>query len=104
MIGAPNSLNLNCKVPVMKEAPGPLVSEEIADIFTNYNIDTSNGHQGDMPYLSITFWFHTSAGNGSMQVYVCESPMLMNSSKTLFSDTCPNPILLLHNDLFPQVS
>ena len=39
MIGAPNSLNLNCKVRVMKEAPGPLVSEEIADIFTNYNID-----------------------------------------------------------------
>ena len=41
MIGAPNYLNLNCKVRVMKEAPGPLVSEEIADIFTNYNIDTT---------------------------------------------------------------
>ena len=40
MIGAPNSLNLNCKVRVMKEAPGPSVSEEIADIFTNYNINT----------------------------------------------------------------
>ena len=39
MIGAPNSLNLNCKVRVMKEAPGPSVSEEIADIFRNYNID-----------------------------------------------------------------
>ena len=39
MIGAPNSLNLNCKVRVMKEAPGPWVSEEIADIFRNYNID-----------------------------------------------------------------
>ena len=39
MIGAPNSLNLNCKVRVMKEAPGLSVSEEIADIFTNYNID-----------------------------------------------------------------
>ena len=39
MIGAPNSLNLNCKVRVMKEAPGPSVSEEIADIFANYNID-----------------------------------------------------------------
>ena len=37
MIGAPNSLNLKCKVRVMKEAPGP--SEEIADIFTNYDID-----------------------------------------------------------------
>ena len=36
MVGAPNSLNLNYKVRVMKEAPGPLVSE---DIFTNYNID-----------------------------------------------------------------
>ena len=39
MIGAPNSLNLNCKVRVMKDAPGPSVSEEIADIFTNYDID-----------------------------------------------------------------
>ena len=39
MIGAPNSLNLNCKVRVMKEAPGSSVSEEIADIFTYYNID-----------------------------------------------------------------
>ena len=37
MIGAPNSLNLNCKVRVMKEAPGPSVSEEIADIFRNYH-------------------------------------------------------------------
>ena len=43
MIGAPNSLNLNCKVCVMKEAPGPSVSEEIADIFRNYNIDSSIG-------------------------------------------------------------
>ena len=39
MIGAPNSLNLNWKVHAMKEAPGPSVSEEIADVFTNYNID-----------------------------------------------------------------
>ena len=37
MIGAPNSLNLNCKVRVMKEAPDSSVSE--ADIFRNYNID-----------------------------------------------------------------
>ena len=40
MIGAPNSLNLNCKVRVMKEAPASSVSEEIADIFRNYDIDT----------------------------------------------------------------
>ena len=40
MMGAPNSLNLNCKVCVMKEAPGPSVSEEIADIFRSYNIDS----------------------------------------------------------------
>ena len=39
MICAPNSLNLNCKVRVMKEAPDSSVSEEIADIFRNYNID-----------------------------------------------------------------
>ena len=42
MIGAPNSLNLNCKVRVMKEAPGPSVSEEIADIFINYNNNDNN--------------------------------------------------------------
>ena len=36
MMGAPNSLDLNCKVRVMEEAPDPSVSEEIADIFTNY--------------------------------------------------------------------
>ena len=39
MIGVPNSLNLNCKVRVIKEAPGPSVSDQIADICTNYNID-----------------------------------------------------------------
>ena len=39
MIGAPNSPHLSCKVRVMKEAPGPSVSEEIADIFTDNNID-----------------------------------------------------------------
>ena len=44
MIGAPNSLNLNCKVRIMKEAPGPSVSEEIADIFRNYNIDNNNNN------------------------------------------------------------
>ena len=51
MIGALNSLNLNCKVRVMKEVSGPSVSEEIADIFRNCNIDsdpatsmTYNGH------------------------------------------------------------
>ena len=39
MISAPNSLNLNCKVCVMKEAPGPLVSEEIADIISKLTAD-----------------------------------------------------------------
>ena len=43
MISAPNSLNLNCKVRVMKKAPGPSVSEEIADVFTNYNRDDIEG-------------------------------------------------------------
>ena len=46
MMGAPNSLILNCKVRVMKEAPGPSVSEEIADILTNYNIDVAFIHGG----------------------------------------------------------
>ena len=52
MIGAPNSLNLNCKVRVMKEAPGPSVSEEIADIFRNYNKDDDNdsGNHSSQPY------------------------------------------------------
>ena len=45
MIGAPNSLNLNFKVRVMKEAPGPSGSEVIADIFRNYNIDNDYHHQ-----------------------------------------------------------
>ena len=36
MIGAPNFLNLNCKVRVTKEAPDSSVSE---DIFRTYNID-----------------------------------------------------------------
>ena len=43
MMGTPNSLNLSCKVRVMKEAPGPSVSEEIADIFRYYNIDYIGG-------------------------------------------------------------
>ena len=51
MIGAPNSLNLNCKVRVMREVPGPSVSEEIADIFRNYNIDSTKF--GSTPKL----WF-----------------------------------------------
>ena len=38
MLGAPNSLNLRFKVRVMKEAQDSSVSEEIADIFRNYNI------------------------------------------------------------------
>ena len=46
MIGAPNSLNLNWKVRVIKEAPGPSVSEEVADIFRNYNIN-NNGNDND---------------------------------------------------------
>ena len=46
MIGAQNSLNLNCKVRVIKEAPGPSVSEEIADIFRNYNIDNDDNITG----------------------------------------------------------
>ena len=53
MIGAPNSLNLSCKVCVMKEAPGPSVSEEIADIFRNYNIDAI-----DFDYLATSISRH----------------------------------------------
>ena len=58
MIGAPNSLNLNCKVRVMKEAPGPSVSEEIADIFTNYNIDgitLNTAKSADQYYSSYSY-------------------------------------------------
>ena len=49
MIRAPNSLNLNFKVRVKKEAPGPSVSE---DIFCNYNIDT-HMVQGTMEHIQI---------------------------------------------------
>ena len=66
MIGAPNSLNLNCKVRVMKEAPVPSVSEEIADIFTNYNIDNDNNNDDNdddddngstnAPYWNTPMW------------------------------------------------
>ena len=51
MIGAPNSLNLNCKVRVMKEAPGPSVSEEMVDIFRNYNIDNNDNNIGSEWHL-----------------------------------------------------
>ena len=37
MIGAPNSLNLNYKVRVMKEEPGPSVSEEILSWYHKIN-------------------------------------------------------------------
>ena len=57
MIGAPNSLNLNCKVRVMKEVPGPSVSEEIADIFTNYNIDYYKDTKFDSQILATKFGF-----------------------------------------------
>ena len=52
MIRALNSLNLNFKVRVKKETPGPSVSEEIADIFRNYNIDT-HMVQGTMEHIQI---------------------------------------------------
>ena len=64
MIGAPNSLNLNCRVRVMKEAPGPSVSEEIADIFTNYNIDLTCQPQSTPKTIGIlTKVFCTSGPN-----------------------------------------
>ena len=52
MIGAPKSLNLNCKVRVTKEAPGPSVSEEIADIFINYDIDYKVWDEITYPFLN----------------------------------------------------
>ena len=54
MMGAPNSLNLNCKVRVMKEAPDPSVSEEIADICTNYNKDIYRSPSGIISRPSFT--------------------------------------------------
>ena len=56
MIGAPNSLNLKCKVRVMKEAPGPSVSEEIADIFRNYNIDIDFMQKIDLLQTKMIIW------------------------------------------------
>ena len=53
MIGAPNSLNLNCKVRVMKEAPDSSVSEEIADIFRNYNTDSVLTRQNNLGRIAM---------------------------------------------------
>ena len=39
MIGAPNTRGQKYWVGIVQWAPETLVSEEIADIFTNYNID-----------------------------------------------------------------
>ena len=68
MIGAPNSLNLNCKVRVMKEAPGPSVSEEIADIFTNYDIDEIWLYESDPNAPSICS--NLVANNGNTAYWV----------------------------------
>ena len=54
-MGAPNSLNLNSKVRVMKKAPGPSVSEEVEDIFRNYNIDNEFIVGNNSPCLYIRY-------------------------------------------------
>ena len=41
MIGAPNTQGQKYWVGIVQWAPETSVSEEIADIFTNYNIDSS---------------------------------------------------------------
>ena len=42
MIGAPNTQGQKCWVGIVQCAPETSVSEEIADIFRNYDIDTLN--------------------------------------------------------------
>ena len=74
MIGAPNSLNLNCKVRVMKKTPGPSVLEEIADIFTNYDIDICMNRSLHFPIITGYF-----CPNWSGKLFV-------NSCPTLASD------------------
>ena len=39
MNGAPNTQILDCLTRIMKVVSGTFVSEEIADIFCNYNVD-----------------------------------------------------------------
>ena len=46
MIGAPNTRGQKYWVGIVQWAPATSVSEEIADIFSNYNIDDYN-HNND---------------------------------------------------------
>ena len=79
-MGAPNSLNLNCKVRVMKEAPDPSVSEEIADIFTNYNIDNYIISSTTMLVVTPSAFIFPGQGTDVLDatscVNVCESSMV----------------------------
>ena len=44
MIGAPNTWGQKYWVGIVQWAPETSVSEEIADIFRNYDIDNNNGN------------------------------------------------------------
>ena len=71
MIGAPNSLNLNCKVRVMREAPGSWVSEEIVGIFRSYSIDVVHTmNHGRLDHLiEIYFRWQNPTLNIQLQVH-----------------------------------
>ena len=58
-MGATNSLNLNCKVRVMKEEPVPSVSEKIGDIFRNNGIDRDSHHK----YKTVSWLSYLYNGN-----------------------------------------
>ena len=47
MIGAPNTRGQKYWVGIVQWAPATSVSEEIADIFTNYNIDNYNNNNNN---------------------------------------------------------
>ena len=53
MIGAPNTRGQKYWVGIVQWAAETSVSEEIADILTNYNIDTvyGSGHEGEAVLL-----------------------------------------------------
>ena len=93
MIDAPNSLNFNCEVRVMKEASGPSVSEEIADIFRNYNIDKCYlaGSLSDPLYFFIlsylfSFLFIFFLGGGGVTSMLKSMRALSTFSRTHFLD------------------
>ena len=57
MIGAPNTQGQKYWVGIVQWAPETSVSEEIADIFTNYKIDNNDNDNGNIT-TQFQFQYH----------------------------------------------